>query len=124
MRLCTIVTDQGDRAGVVTAEGIVPVEAINAYLGRSWATDLHAMITQGLSPRVLDDAKATPVKLDPAGVRFGLDAEAIRGGLTVGAALQDDSGVGGGHRLFLAGGFGGPERTSRGAERVGYRRRS
>ena len=71
MRLCTIVADQGERAGVVTAEGIVPVEAINAYLGRSWATDLHAMITQGLSPRVLDDAKATPVKLDPAGVRFG-----------------------------------------------------
>ena len=71
MRLCTIVTGNGEQAAVVTPEGIVPVEAINAHLGRAWPTNLHAMITQGLSTRVLDDAEATPVKLDPASLRFG-----------------------------------------------------
>jgi len=71
MRLCTIVTDHGERAAVVTPEGIVPVEAINAYLGRAWASDLYSMIGQGLSPRIMDDAKATPVKLNPGSVRFG-----------------------------------------------------
>jgi len=71
MRLCTIVTDHGERAAVVTPEGIVPVEAINAYLGRAWASDLYSMIGQGLSPRLMDDAKATPVKLNPGSVRFG-----------------------------------------------------
>lgn len=71
MRLCTIVSEHGEQAAVVTAEGIVPVEAINAYLGKAWATDLHGMIRQGLSPRIVDDAVATPVKLDPASVRFG-----------------------------------------------------
>ncbi|KPK35431.1 MAG: fumarylacetoacetate hydrolase [Betaproteobacteria bacterium SG8_40] len=71
MRLCTIVSEQGEQAAVVTAEGIVPVEAINAYLGKAWATDLHDMIEEGLSPRIADDADVTPVKLDPASVRFG-----------------------------------------------------
>lgn len=71
MRLCTIVSEQGERAAVVTAEGIVPVEAINAYVGKAWATDLFGLINQGLSPRIVDDAKATPVRLDPANVRFG-----------------------------------------------------
>lgn len=71
MRLCTIVSEQGEQAAVVTAEGIVPVEAINAYLGKAWATDLHDMIEEGLSPRIADDAAVTPVKLDRASVRFG-----------------------------------------------------
>lgn len=71
MRLCTIVSEQGEQAAVVTAEGIVPVEAINAYLGKAWATDLHDMIEEGLSPRIVDDATVTPVKLDRASVRFG-----------------------------------------------------
>lgn len=71
MRLCTIVSEQGEQAAVVTAEGIVPVGAINAYLGKAWATDLHDMIEEGLSPRIADDAAVTPVKLDRASVRFG-----------------------------------------------------
>ncbi len=71
MRLCTIASERGERAAVVTAEGIVPVESINAHLGKAWATDLHDMIKQGLSPRIVDDADATPVKLDPGSVRFG-----------------------------------------------------
>ena len=53
MRLCTIVSEHGERAAVVTAEGIVPVEAINAYLGKAWPTDLYGMINQGLSPRIV-----------------------------------------------------------------------
>ncbi len=71
MRLCTIVSEQGEQAAVVTDEGIVPVEAINAYLGKAWATNLHDMIEEGLSPRIADDAAVTPVKLDRASVRFG-----------------------------------------------------
>ena len=71
MRLATILTDHGEQAAVVTPEGIVPVEAINAYLGKAWATDLYSMITRGLSHQILRDAEVTPVKLDPESVRFG-----------------------------------------------------
>ncbi len=37
MRLCTIRHDGREQAAVVTGSGIVPVRAINAYLGRAWA---------------------------------------------------------------------------------------
>lgn len=71
MRLCTIVTGDGEQSAVVTAQGIVPVQAINAYLGKAWATDLYCMIARGLSPQILHDAEATPVKLTAGAVRFG-----------------------------------------------------
>ena len=71
MRLCTIVTGDGEQAAVVTAHGIVPVPAINAHLGKAWATDLYSMIACGLSPQILLDAEATPVKLAAGAVRLG-----------------------------------------------------
>jgi 2-keto-4-pentenoate hydratase/2-oxohepta-3-ene-1,7-dioic acid hydratase in catechol pathway len=75
MRLCTIITTDTptnrEEAAVVTAQGIVPVRAINAHLGRAWATDVFAMLTQGLSGEILVDAEATPVKLAPDAVRYG-----------------------------------------------------
>jgi 2-keto-4-pentenoate hydratase/2-oxohepta-3-ene-1,7-dioic acid hydratase in catechol pathway len=71
MRLCTIRTATAEQAGVVTASGIVPVSAINAYLGSAWAENLHDLIGRGLSPRILDDAEKTPTKLDPRTVRYG-----------------------------------------------------
>jgi len=71
MRLCTILTDDGEQAAVVTQQGVVPVRAINAHLGKAWATDLYSMIVQGLSPQILRDAEMTPDKLDASTVRFG-----------------------------------------------------
>jgi 2-keto-4-pentenoate hydratase/2-oxohepta-3-ene-1,7-dioic acid hydratase in catechol pathway len=71
MRLCTIVTENGEEAAVVTAQGIVPVCAINAHLGKAWAADLYAMLSQGISGEILRDAEATPVKLAPDTVRYG-----------------------------------------------------
>ena len=71
MRICTIRTEHGEQAAVVTSQGIVPVEAINGHLGRAWATDLFSMITRGLSPEILRDAEATPVKLAANTVQFG-----------------------------------------------------
>jgi 2-keto-4-pentenoate hydratase/2-oxohepta-3-ene-1,7-dioic acid hydratase in catechol pathway len=71
MRLCTIRTADGERAAVVTAGGIVPVGAINAFHGSAWAESLHELIIRGLSPGILRDAEATPTKLDPEGVRYG-----------------------------------------------------
>lgn len=71
MRLCTLKQHGGEEAAVVTRAGIVPVHAINAHLGRSWAADLFEMIGHGLSPQLLRDAEATPLKLDPHTVKFG-----------------------------------------------------
>ena len=71
MRLCTIRTEHGEEAAVVTSQGVVPVKAINAHLGKAWATDLYCMITQGLSSEILRDAEATPVKYAIETVRFG-----------------------------------------------------
>jgi 2-keto-4-pentenoate hydratase/2-oxohepta-3-ene-1,7-dioic acid hydratase in catechol pathway len=71
MRLCTIITDDGEEAAVVSADGIVPVRAINAHLGRAWATDLFSMLTQGVSGEILRDAEATPVRLAPDAVQYG-----------------------------------------------------
>lgn len=71
MRLCTIITENGEEAAVVTAQGIVAVRAINAHLGKAWATNLFEMLTQGLSSEILGDAEATPAKLAPDAVRYG-----------------------------------------------------
>ena len=71
MRLCTIITENGEEAAVVTARGLVPVRAINAHLGKAWATDLFVMLTQGISGEILGDAEVTPVKLAPDTVRYG-----------------------------------------------------
>lgn len=71
MRLCTLRLDGIEQAAVVTAAGIVPVAAINAYLGRAWPADLLSLIERGLSPNLLADAEQTPVRLDPATVAYG-----------------------------------------------------
>ena len=71
MRLCTIKRDAREQAAVVTPSGIVPVAAINAHLRKAWPEDLHALIVQGIDLRILADAGQTPVKLDPASVRYG-----------------------------------------------------
>jgi 2-keto-4-pentenoate hydratase/2-oxohepta-3-ene-1,7-dioic acid hydratase in catechol pathway len=70
MRLCTIVTEHGEQAAVVTSHGVVPVTAINAHLGKAWATDLYSMLNNGLSAEILRDAEATPVKLDTASLQY------------------------------------------------------
>lgn len=71
MRLCTINRDTREQAAVVTSSGIVPVSAINTHLRKSWPEDLHTLIVQGLDRCILVDAGQTPVKLDPASVRYG-----------------------------------------------------
>lgn len=71
MRLCTIITQAGEQAAVVTADGIVPVSAINAHLGKAWATNLQVMLERGLSSAILRDAEATPDKLAADAVKFG-----------------------------------------------------
>ncbi len=70
MRLCTIYTESGEEAAVVTPAGIVPVRAINTHLNRDWPLDLFALITQGLNSSLLEDALATPGALQRDGVRF------------------------------------------------------
>ncbi len=71
MRLCTLKMENVERAAVVTRDGIVPVPAINAHLGKAWAEQLYALLQDGISPQILRDAQSTPEKLDPASVRFG-----------------------------------------------------
>ena len=72
MRLCTIRTENNEeQAAVVTPQGIVPVNAINAHLGRAWPTSLYRIIVQGLSPEILRDAEVTPKKLAADSVTFG-----------------------------------------------------
>lgn len=71
MRLCTIRTPGGEEAGVVTPAGVVPVRSINAALGRSWPTDLLALIRQGISPRLLTDAMEIPAPLRSDKLYYG-----------------------------------------------------
>jgi 2-keto-4-pentenoate hydratase/2-oxohepta-3-ene-1,7-dioic acid hydratase in catechol pathway len=71
MRLCTIDFQGKEVAAVATRAGIVPVSAINAHLGRAWAEDLFDLIGRGLSPQILRDAEAAPLKLDPGRIKFG-----------------------------------------------------
>ncbi|UCD68668.1 MAG: fumarylacetoacetate hydrolase family protein [Betaproteobacteria bacterium] len=72
MRLCTIRTEQqSEQAAVVTTQGIVPVAAINAHLGKAWPVNVYDIIVQGLSTELLRDARATPVKLAADTVQFG-----------------------------------------------------
>lgn len=71
MRLCTIVAESREEAAVVTADGVVPVRAINAHLGRAWATDIFTMLTNGLSSEILRDAESIPVRIAPERVQYG-----------------------------------------------------
>jgi len=71
MRLCTIRSKGIEEAAVVTAAGIVTVSSINAYLGRAWPNDLFAIIQQGISPRLMDDAILTPGALNRQSVNYG-----------------------------------------------------
>lgn len=70
MRLCTIAANGTETAAVVTADGIVPVTAINAHLGKAWPQDLLSLIAGGLSPTILRDAEATPMRLGPQSLRY------------------------------------------------------
>jgi 2-keto-4-pentenoate hydratase/2-oxohepta-3-ene-1,7-dioic acid hydratase in catechol pathway len=70
MRLCTLKLDGGESAAVVTDHGVVPVARINAYLGRSWSTDLHTLLKRGLTLNLLRDAERTPDALPPSGVHY------------------------------------------------------
>jgi len=72
MRLSTLYTAHGEEAAVVTPAGLVPVRAINAHLGCNWPLDLFALITNGLSAKLQDDALTT------AAVSGALPPEAVR----------------------------------------------
>ncbi|MSQ59522.1 MAG: FAA hydrolase family protein [Betaproteobacteria bacterium] len=71
MRLCTIKMDGTETAAVVTGAGVVPVKRINLHHGLSWATELLALIEQGLAPALARDADRTPGALDPARAEYG-----------------------------------------------------
>lgn len=71
MRLSTLRLNGTETAAVATASGLVPVERINAFLGRAWPTDLYALIQHGLSPILQRDAERTPGALAPATVEYG-----------------------------------------------------
>ena len=71
MRLCTLRQNGREEAGVVTGAGIVPVAAVNAYLGKAWPETLFGLIEQGISRNLLFDAEQTSLKLDPKALRFG-----------------------------------------------------
>ncbi|MDI6746126.1 MAG: fumarylacetoacetate hydrolase family protein [Rhodocyclaceae bacterium] len=72
MRLSSLCTAHGEEAAVVTPAGMVPVRAINAHLGCNWPLDLFALITNGLSAKLQDNALAT------AAVSGALPPEAVR----------------------------------------------
>ncbi len=71
MRLCTLRLEGREVAAVVTDAGIVPIDQINAYLGRAWPTDVLSLVRQGLSPILQRDAEHTPGALPPAAVAYG-----------------------------------------------------
>jgi 2-keto-4-pentenoate hydratase/2-oxohepta-3-ene-1,7-dioic acid hydratase in catechol pathway len=71
MRLCTIKRNGGEEAAVGTASGIVPVADINARLGTSWPTELHALILKGIDRRILADAQKAGPGLAHESVRYG-----------------------------------------------------
>ncbi len=71
MRLCTIHHEGREQAAVVTGDRVVPVRAINAWLGRAWPEDLFGLIARGLSPQIVRDAEATPTWLARSAVRAG-----------------------------------------------------
>ncbi len=50
MRLATIQWNGGERAGIVTPEGVCPVSALNAAKGTAWKTDMMALIEAGQIP--------------------------------------------------------------------------
>ena len=70
MRLSTLRLNRTETAAVATASGLVPVERINAYLGRAWPTDLFSLIQHGLSPILQRDAERTPGALAPSAVEY------------------------------------------------------
>jgi len=71
MRVCTVKLAGHETAAVVTANGVVPIKWINAYLGCAWPTNLFELIAQGLSPVLLRDAERTPGALDLEEVQYG-----------------------------------------------------
>lgn len=71
MRIATILHGGVEQAAVLAGNRLVPLSAINAHLGRAWPTDTLGLIEAGLSPRIAEDAAATPGGLDPSRTRFG-----------------------------------------------------
>jgi 2-keto-4-pentenoate hydratase/2-oxohepta-3-ene-1,7-dioic acid hydratase in catechol pathway len=71
MRFCTVRREGREQAAVVTRSGIVPVAAVNRFLGEAWPEELFDLIAAGLSPRLLEGAEKTPERLDPAAVEYG-----------------------------------------------------
>ncbi|MFN0039808.1 MAG: fumarylacetoacetate hydrolase family protein [Burkholderiales bacterium] len=71
MRLCTVAINGVEQAGVVTASGIVVVEAINRHLGKSWPVGLYGLLQRGLDKGLLADAERTPTRIPPEALRYG-----------------------------------------------------
>lgn len=73
MRFATIKFQGREQAAVVTGRGLVPVSAINHYLGTAWPTEMPGLIAAGLSPRLVAAAGEVPAEfvLDSAAVQYG-----------------------------------------------------
>ena len=69
MRLSSIVFEGREQAAVVTPPGFVPVAQINSQLGKSWPTDLYALIVAGIDSQLGRDAERVNTRVDPATVR-------------------------------------------------------
>lgn len=50
MRLATVKINGGEKAGIVTAEGIVPISAVNAAKGTAWKEEMYELICAGQIP--------------------------------------------------------------------------
>ena len=69
MRLSTIIFEGTEQAAVVTPLGFVPVSQINSQLGKSWATDLYALIVAGIDNQLAHDAERIANAVDPTTVK-------------------------------------------------------
>ncbi|MBQ4538974.1 MAG: fumarylacetoacetate hydrolase family protein [Oscillospiraceae bacterium] len=54
MRLATIKLNGAEIAGIVTAEGILPIEALNAAKGTEWKTDMMSLIQSQQIPAMTE----------------------------------------------------------------------
>ena len=52
MRLATVKINGEEKAGIVTAEGIVPISAVNAAKGTAWKEEMYELICAGQIPGI------------------------------------------------------------------------
>ncbi len=78
MQIATIVLDQQEVAGILTAFGFLPLPAINKQFRKTWPTDLLAILIAGLLDEIKSWFYGNEIEFSQAAKEQAIPAEAVQ----------------------------------------------